>query len=183
MGHAFLCSDAPEVFMSRVIVSKNDVRLAPPISGSEDSVHNSDLSGSRELLEHDGNRQKQFEQLLRAGERKSDDYSSRLVKYIPSEVIALYVTLGTIIDSAKSESKIALSAFVLILGLLATPLYLWRILKVNKVRQLAISTGAYVVWVIAIKTPPFLANAGWYEPQYAALLLPVYTFAAALIEA
>jgi hypothetical protein len=169
--------------MSRVILSKNDVRQGRAISQRYDPLDSSDLVGSRELLEHDGTRQKQFEQLLRTGERKSDDYSSRLVKYIPSEVIALYITLGTIIDSANSQSKIGLSVFVLILGLLATPLYLWRIQKVNKLRQLAISTGAYVVWVIAIKTPPFLANAGWYEPQYAALLLPLYTFAAALIEA
>ncbi len=169
--------------MSRVVLSKKDFRLGHPIVRSKGSVDSSDLTGSRELLEHEGNRHKQFEELLRTGERKSDDYGSRLVKYIPSEVIALYVTLGTIIDSANSQSQIALSGFVLILGLVATPLYLWRIQKVNKVLQLAISTGAYVVWVIAIKTPPFLANAGWYEPQYAALLLPLYTFAVALIEA
>jgi hypothetical protein len=169
--------------MSRVIVSKKDLRLGHTIDRSTESVDSSAFSGSRELLEHEGNRQKQFQGLLRAGGRKSDDYSSRLVKYIPSEVIALYVTLGTIIDSANSQSKIALSGFILFLGLLATPLYLWRIQKVNKVSQLSISTGAYVVWVIAIKTPPFLANAVWYEPQYAALLLPLYTFAVALIEA
>lgn len=169
--------------MSRVILSKKDLRLGRALDRSKDSVDSSDFTGSRELLEHEGNRHQQFQDLLRAGGRTSDDYSSRLVKYIPSEVIALYVTMGTIIDSANSQSKIALSAFILILGLVATPLYLWRIQKVNKVRQLAISTGAYVVWVIAIKTPPFLANVGWYEPQYAALLLPLYTFAVALVEA
>jgi hypothetical protein len=102
--------------MSRVIVSKSDLRLGRPVIKRENSVDSTNLTASRELLEHGGDRQRQFEQLLRIGERKCDDYSSRLVKYIPSEVIALYVTLGTIIDSANSQSKIALGIFVLILG-------------------------------------------------------------------
>ena len=109
-----------------------------------------------------------------------DNYTSRLLKYIPAEVIALYITLDAIIRSAEDIS-ILIYWFVFLFGMIGTYLYLWRVAKVSKKIQLLISVGAFVVWVFAIGGP--FTTLSWYEPIYGGLLLPMYTFVTAIIEA
>ena len=111
---------------------------------------------------------------------EADDYKSRLLKYIPSEVIALYLTLDALIR-ASGESSSVLFWLIFIVGVVAVPLYLWRIEKVEKPVQLAISTVAFIVWVFAIGGPFTLLS--WYKPVYGAIALPIYTFAIPLVEA
>jgi hypothetical protein len=105
----------------------------------------------------------------------ADDYQSRLLKYIPAEVIAVYLTLDNALRSAKDQ--IALQSWLwIIFGILlvGTPLYLWRVSKVTKKVQLLISTIAFAVWVFALGGA--FALQSWYHPVYGALLLPLYTF-------
>jgi hypothetical protein len=108
-----------------------------------------------------------------------DDYSSRLVKYIPAEVITLYVTLNTIILGTGDDHQLLLWS-VALFGMIATPIYLYRIGGVRDLRQLGVSTGAYVVWVFALGGPFTTTN--WYDPLYGAILLPTYTFVIPLIQ-
>ncbi len=105
-----------------------------------------------------------------------DSYISKLVKYIPSEVIALYLTLDSIIRSSEQAEPIYHLLYwgILGFGLLVTPLYLHRIQKVKNLCQLLISTIAFAVWVIAIGGP--FVNLDWYKPIYGAILLPTVTF-------
>lgn len=109
-----------------------------------------------------------------------DTYTSRLIKYIPAEVIALYLTLDTLIRS-KGELHLAMYWGVFLFGIVATYLYLWRVQKVNKQLQLLISVIAYCVWVFAIGGP--FVHLSWYDPLYAGLLLPSYTFLISIVEA
>jgi hypothetical protein len=108
-----------------------------------------------------------------------DGYSDRLIKYIPAEVVALYLTLDALIRSAPQVSIVIYWA-VFVFCFLGTYAYLWRIQKVRKPLQLHISGGAFVVWVFAMGGP--FAQLGWYNPLYAGILLPMFTFSVALVE-
>ena len=101
-----------------------------------------------------------------------DNYTERLIKYIPTEVITLWVTFDAIMKGGNASATIYWIVFVF--GILATWLYLNRIEKVNDKTQLLISVGAFCVWVFALGAPFSLLS--WYEPLYASLLLPAYTF-------
>jgi hypothetical protein len=110
---------------------------------------------------------------------QADDYTSKLVKYIPSEVVALYIALGSILGSSdKSDS----SLYWVIFGvcLVGTGLYLWRVTNVTKVTQIVISVVAFFVWAFALGGP--FESLSWYDPIYGALLLPIYTFFVPMLE-
>jgi hypothetical protein len=123
-------------------------------------------------------------------EPPTDDYSSRLIKYIPAEVVAVYLTVQSAIlaavPSAESGTQTttvdqpALFWGVFVILLVLTPLYLLRTQGVTKKVQLIISTLSFAVWVFTIGGP-FL-TLSWYQPLYGAVLLPLYTFGVALIE-
>ncbi len=106
---------------------------------------------------------------------KPDDYLAKLIKYIPSEVVALYITLYSIASASKKEIPFEFIVwFIFILGIIGTILYLRRVAKVIDWSQIFISTIAFVVWVFALGGPFSLLS--WYHPVYGALLLPIYTF-------
>jgi len=108
-----------------------------------------------------------------------DDYVTRLVKYIPSEIIALYVTLDSI-ARASSAIPIGVRWLIFLFCLFGTYLYLYRVAKVHKQKQLLISSISFCVWVFAIGGP--FALLGWYLPVYGGLLLPAFTFSIAIVE-
>jgi hypothetical protein len=110
---------------------------------------------------------------------KPDRYTSRLLKYIPAEVIALYLTLDGLIRSSD-KVPVSLHWGVFAFGVVGTYLYLWRVASVTKQTQLIISVIAYCVWVFALGGP--FVHLNWYVPIYGALLLPVYTFFVGIIE-
>ena len=104
-----------------------------------------------------------------------DDYWTKLIKYIPSEIVALYITLYGIASAAKEDIAFEIITWLIFaIGILGTILYLWRVAKVTDWAQIAISTAAFIVWVFALGGP-FL-SVSWYQPIYGALLLPIYTF-------
>lgn len=117
---------------------------------------------------------------LKEATPQPDDYKSRLFKYIPSEVVALYLTLEAIVLPSE-EMSVGLHWFVFVIGIVAVILYLWRMQKVSKRTQLLISTVAFIVWIFAIGGP--FAHLSMYSPLYGKILLPVYTFLIPLIEA
>jgi hypothetical protein len=118
----------------------------------------------------------------------SDDYMTRLIKFVPTEVVTFYAgaqaTLPGIFQALDAKTT---ALWVLFLaGLIGTPLYLWRVQGVKKILQLGISTGAYVVWAFALGEPLTSAlgvpaqsadQTGW-----AFLIVAVYTFFAALVK-
>jgi len=109
-----------------------------------------------------------------------DDYTNRLLKYIPAESVALYLTLqGIILSGANASRSIAWLWVVLSIGIIGTPLYLWRITKVSKAVQLAVSTAAFIVWVFALGGA--FSSLSWYEPFIGSLALVIFTFFAPLI--
>jgi len=84
-----------------------------------------------------------------------DQYSDRLLKYIPPEVIVAYAVLeGVATRSNEPHANIwAWIIFAVICG--ATPVYVIKIGGVRKLLQVVISTVAFVVWAFTYPTAPF----------------------------
>jgi len=113
---------------------------------------------------------------------KPDEYLSRLIKYIPTEIIALFVFIHPLLPT--NDPDIQLYNWVLFFFcVIVTPFYLYRLQKVIKATQLTISTLACVIWVFAIGGP--FAYWGWYKNhQFVAAVLPaLYTFVIPIFQA
>jgi len=111
-----------------------------------------------------------------------DTYSDRLFKYIPAEIVAGYIFAAGMLENLTKSGEIRIFQWGLFLiFLVMTPLYLWRVQKVQKTSQHIISALSFVVWVFALGGPFSLYS--WYNPVYGAVLLPVFTLAVAIVEA
>lgn len=114
-------------------------------------------------------------------ETQADDYSTRLLKYIPAEVVAVYVFVEGLVKQSSDTSSIQTLLWIVFVAIFfMTPLYLWRVQKVQKWIQLVVSTIAFAVWVFSLGGP--FAVLAWYKPIYGAVLLPLFTFAAGILE-
>lgn len=122
-----------------------------------------------------------FEAAPGAAPATVDQYADRLMKYIPGEVVSLFILLnGLAANAPETIPKVPLQWGVFVILLVGTWFYLRRILNVTKWQQLVISTVAFVVWVFFLGGP--FASLGWYDQFYGTFLLPLYTFAVGLIE-
>ena len=75
----------------------------------------------------------------------------RLLKYIPAESVALYLTLqGIVLSSVEGPALNTWLWFAFGIRIIGTPLYLWRVQQVSERMQLAVSTTAFGVWVFAL---------------------------------
>ena len=111
---------------------------------------------------------------------KKDEFADRLLKYIPAEVVAVYITLDALFRTAPPHvPKQGMLWLVFIVLTLGTWFYMARVQAVKKVEQLVISTGAFVVWVFSLGGP--FAAYDWYSPFYGGVVLPLYTFVTAII--
>jgi hypothetical protein len=107
-----------------------------------------------------------------------DSYFTKILKYIPAEIISGYVAINAIFKSISDVSIVF--HWIVVAALTAlTALYIWRLTnepqKPVAVSQIVISTIAFVVWVFALGGP--FAEMGWYQYYYGAILLVMYTLA------
>lgn len=105
-----------------------------------------------------------------------DDYSDRLIKLIPAEVIGVYFSMVTLLKSSKDDVANLVPWLVFAFGALATLFYLRVTLKVLNARQLTLSVIAFCVWAFTIGEP--FSQLAWYNGTYAGLMLIAYTFMA-----
>jgi hypothetical protein len=112
-----------------------------------------------------------------------DSYRERLIKYIPSETIALFIALyGTTYYISGSETWYPLMArWILVAGIIGTVLYLWQAESVTDVVQLAISTIGFIIWTFSLGVVT-VASLPFYNAVVAAVLLIVWVFGAPFIE-
>ena len=122
-----------------------------------------------------------FESTQTGKKQQIDKYTDRLLKYIPAEVLTLYLTLESILLANKPD-QVELHWGIFAFGIIATYLYLWRVLKVEKQLQIVISMLAFAVWVFATGGP-FVHPLGQENAVfYGSLLLPAFTFLASMVE-
>jgi hypothetical protein len=112
-----------------------------------------------------------------------DTYRERLLKYIPAEVIAVYVALYGIAYAVAAYDPLfpPVARWILIAGVMATPVYLWKAEGVTDAVQLAISTAGFLLWACALGVEPVAGLAG-YNQVAASLALPAYVFLTPFIE-
>jgi hypothetical protein len=107
--------------------------------------------------------------------RNENVYLTKLLKLIPSEIIATYLFVQGIIP--ESDYKIELTIVSAIL-LIATPFYLRKFQNVNTIRQIIISTISFIVWLFTFGHT-FQA---WisYPEYYGSVVLALWTLLAPL---
>jgi hypothetical protein len=107
-----------------------------------------------------------------------DDYKDRVLKYIPAEVVTLYLSVDAIVRAKQDSATLSWGLFVF--GVLATILYLRLSAGVTKPLQLVVSALAFCVWAISIGSPSTYIPG--YDAIYGAIALPIFTFVAGLIK-
>mmetsp|Transcript_15946 Transcript_15946/g.34663 ORF Transcript_15946/g.34663 Transcript_15946/m.34663 type:complete len:153 (-) Transcript_15946:164-622(-) len=136
--------------MTRQVITKKDIEEEKIASATEDTV---------------------LVQPRKIAVQKPDGYLDRFLKYIPSEVIVMYITIcGALGD--KANPVLLWVAYGLCQ--LGTPLFLWRVGNVTKRKQLFISTLAFYFWAVAYGGPFHTIDG--YHQAHNAFLLPLYTF-------
>jgi hypothetical protein len=82
-----------------------------------------------------------------------NNYKDRLLKLIPSEIIAAYITLHGLIMGIDSIHKLQLMWITVLLLFVLTPFYLYKVSMVTKKGQLFISSIGFLVWVFTTNPP------------------------------
>ena len=110
----------------------------------------------------------------------ADDYMSRVLKHIPSEIVMVYITVDGVLRTSYNpnvwaERQTLQMLLWIILGTLTvlTPFWLHRVMRVKRPSQLFISTLSVPVWLFALGGPFALQD--WYQPAFGAIVLPFYT--------
>ncbi len=109
-----------------------------------------------------------------------DSYVRRLLKFIPAEIVGLYIMLSGIARALPDDDfKSGLEWAVFGVLLVATPPYLHRALNVRKVTQLVLSTTAFAVWAFA-QGEPFTVIP--HQTVLGAVILPLFTLLVAIVK-
>jgi hypothetical protein len=111
---------------------------------------------------------------------RADNYLSRVLKYIPSEIVMAYISIDGMLRTCYNpnlwaDRQMLLMLLWIISAILTvlTPLWLWRVMRVRRLSQLFISTISVPVWLFALGGPFSLLD--WYRPALGAIALPLYT--------
>ncbi|NEJ69899.1 hypothetical protein GR197_05015 [Rhizobium phaseoli] len=111
-----------------------------------------------------------------------DTYFDKVVKYIPADIIAAWVTVVGLVKGAAGVNVQMVMWIAFAVGVILTPLWTWKQTSLAGAppvkRQIAIATAAFVVWTIALNSPPF----DGFTPLYGSLLLIAYTLVVGLID-
>jgi hypothetical protein len=102
--------------------------------------------------------------------RDIQDYKDKLLKLIPSEIVAAYMILQGIIP--EDSSRIGTLVVGIALTIL-TPVYLNRIHNVKRTVQLVLTTISFIVWLYTLGGP-FRAW-GIYQAWIGSVILIIWT--------
>jgi hypothetical protein len=110
--------------------------------------------------------------------RPDQIYLDKLLKLIPSEIIAAYLFIQNLIANqpvviGNTDYQIIVLWLVVFVFMIITPVYLVNVQHVYKMNQIVISGTAFLIWAYSLGGPFRLE--GWYNPQIAAVLLVLWT--------
>lgn len=111
----------------------------------------------------------------------ADDYLTKLLKYVPLEVLGAYLFIAGVVQSNVSgKHDIAVWLFCLLIGfLLITVIYDLRVLKIVRVTQIVMSMVGLAVYIFSIGG--WFATTTWYHQWYATIVLPLFGLLVAII--
>lgn len=118
---------------------------------------------------------------------KADSYQVQFLKLIPVEVISAYITIeglltGSVLPKAEPTLYQGLLWGVFAALAVLNPLFLRRVSKVKDKRQIALSAGAFVVYVVSLGGPfLYLGLDGGIVRLLGSILIPIYALIALII--
>jgi hypothetical protein len=111
-----------------------------------------------------------------------DDYLTKLIKYVPVEVLAAYLLMAGVIDSnvtGKRDLSIWLGGLLVGVLLLSVP-YVRQVLKVVRWSQIGMSLVGLTVYIFALGG--WFATTTWYHQWYASIVVPVFALLIAILK-
>ncbi len=106
-----------------------------------------------------------------AREVKTDqDYKSKLLKLIPSEIVAAYILIGGIIPADYKYWGTLITAVIM---LVLIPFYLRRLYDVKRLGQIIYIMIAFVIWIYTLGEP--FRQWGIWQEWIGSALLVLYT--------
>ena len=103
-----------------------------------------------------------------------DDYLTKVVKYVPAEVLAAYLFMAGVIDSnvtSKDAHDIWLGGLLIGVLVLTIP-YSFRVLNIVRWSQIIMSIIGIAVYVFALGG--WFATTSWYHQWYASIVVPIF---------
>jgi hypothetical protein len=105
----------------------------------------------------------------------ADSYVTKLNKYIPTEIVTLFIFIEGILKTVETNAVVEWGLFFLLLIL--TPVYMWRATVMKSeppaCDQIIVSFFSFGLWVYVIGGP--FSALSWYVPQYGYILVAVFT--------
>ena len=110
-----------------------------------------------------------------------DDYLTKLVKYVPLEVLGAYLFIqGVVTSNVTKKHDLAIWLGVLLIGFLViTVIYDRMVLNVVRKAQLAISVVGLAVYIFSVGG--WFATTTWYQQWYATIALPLFGLLVAIM--
>jgi len=112
-----------------------------------------------------------------------DDYWTRLLKYVPVEMIGSYLAIAGVLTTAYKEGTTGRQVSLAVLtvaGLIATWFFAQRVLGVVRTLQLAMTVAAFLVWVFA--TGGVFATWGWWSPGFGTIAVVAFAVAVRIVK-
>lgn len=118
---------------------------------------------------------------LRLGRGKrpqADDYLGRLAKYIPAEIVGLYLATAGVVPAGQNGQPRCVALWIIFaVNLLLVPIYFWFATSRENHKplgpQVILATIAFPVWVFAVGGP--FKCFSWYESWIASATLAFVT--------
>jgi len=102
--------------------------------------------------------------------KPNQDYRGKLLKLIPSEIVAAYMALQGVVPENSAKWGLTIVAILL---LLITPFYLRIVEKVKGKPQIVFSTISFIVWLYSLGGP--FRYFDLYQPWIATIVLVLWT--------
>ncbi len=112
----------------------------------------------------------------------ADDYITKLIKYVPPEVVGAYLFLNTLITQNEAAGTTARAGWLLallVVSVAAAALYASSVLGVVRPEQIAMTAIGTAVYIFAIGG--WFATTTWYHPWYGTAVLPIFALAVAML--
>lgn len=114
-----------------------------------------------------------------------DEYRDRLLKYIPAEIVAVYLAILNVLALASLPPAELRRAQWVLFGIVLALTVPWqrRIMSISKWQQVAIGSAAFVFWAMSLGDPFVDGFVRAYRTVYGTAAMILFTFAVPLFEA
>ncbi|NOU20101.1 MAG: hypothetical protein HOO91_21300 [Bacteroidales bacterium] len=101
-------------------------------------------------IKADGVSEAEAESTVETNLPKSENYQSRLLKLIPTEVIGVYIFISGLLEGYQGGKYTLLYWIIFGLLFIINPIYLRYVTNVRNKKQLVVCTVGFAVWVLSL---------------------------------